>query len=175
MPDYELSEAGVKVKILGSILNKDYTQLLMSRKDLDLHTTILLDKVQKKKMLSDADAKYLKKLKLIEGRKPNYFISSVMANMTNEKAQYIKNRGFKDEHYKRMILAYIEKFGSATRKELDKLLIDNLPHVLTQEQRGRKINNLISSLSSKQKLIKNISKSRKEPVWVLTNKDEKEE
>ena len=132
LPDYDLSKSNaVKVKIFGSILNKDYTQLLINKTNLDLNTVILLDKVQKTKPISDLEAKHLKGLRLIEGRKPNYHISAAVADVANEKERYIKIRGFKDDYYKQMILSYLERFGSAHRRDIDKLLLDILPHILT--------------------------------------------
>ncbi len=47
MPDYDLADPErVAVRLLGSILDERYSQLLMERSDLGLRTVILLDKVQ---------------------------------------------------------------------------------------------------------------------------------
>ena len=48
MPDYDLSDPQrVKVRLLGKILDENYTKLLMTNTDLSLFDVIALDKVQK--------------------------------------------------------------------------------------------------------------------------------
>lgn len=42
---------------------------------------------------------YLRKLKVIEGKTPNIYISAKVAESIDDKAQYIKNKGFDDEAY----------------------------------------------------------------------------
>ena len=74
-----------------------------------------------------ADGKeWLKARKLIEGRRPNVFISSTIAAVTGAKAAYIKNLAFDKGHYKDMVLAYLRKFGEATRPDLDGLLLEKV-------------------------------------------------
>ena len=71
MPDYDLSDNKVKVTISGKVLNLDYARLLAQNKALSLEDIMALDKVQKRKPLSNQDEKELRRKKLIEGRKPN--------------------------------------------------------------------------------------------------------
>jgi ATP-dependent DNA helicase RecG len=80
MPDYDLSDSKVKVTITGKILNEEFARILVKNPSLSLEDILLLDKVQKRKKLSDEEYRYLKKLKFIEGRKPNYFLSFVVIN-----------------------------------------------------------------------------------------------
>jgi len=108
-----------------------------------------LDKIQKKKTITDEAARHLRELGLIEGRRPSYFISSNLAASTSDdtlKAQYVKQRGFDDEHYKNMIVEYVKTYGSATRKDVDLLLLDKLPDVLSDKQKSNKISNLLGAL-----------------------------
>lgn len=84
---------------------------------------------------------------------------------TDDKAAYIRNRAFDDEHYKKMIEAYIEKFGSASRKELDDLVIEKLSAVLSEKQKRSKMNNLISAMRIEGR-IKNVGSDTR-PKWVL--------
>ncbi|MES1225553.1 MAG: hypothetical protein ABUT20_59285 [Bacteroidota bacterium] len=77
------------------------------------------------------------------------------AAATDDKATYIKNRAFDDEHYKKMIESFIEQYGSASRKELDELIMEKLSAVLSDKQKKAKLNNLISALR-KDGRIKNI-------------------
>lgn len=64
----------------------------MHRTDLSLRHVILLDRVQKQQKVSADEVKLLKAEKLIEGRSPNYYISARVADLTAQKARYIRNR-----------------------------------------------------------------------------------
>ena len=75
MPDYELDDPKrVAVRLTGQVLDENYTQLLLSKAELDLMDVIALDKVQKKRALDEESFKRLKARKLIEGRRPNLFV-----------------------------------------------------------------------------------------------------
>lgn len=65
------------IKLLSpeKVLNLDYARLLAQNKALSLEDIMALDKVQKRKPLRNQDEKKLRRKKLIEGRKPNYFIA----------------------------------------------------------------------------------------------------
>ncbi|MCK4446121.1 MAG: putative DNA binding domain-containing protein, partial [Candidatus Marinimicrobia bacterium] len=147
MPDYDLAEpTRVVVKIFGEILDENYTKILIEKTDLDLSSVILLDKVQKKIKISKDKHSYLKKLKLVEGRYPNIYITSTVASLTNLRAQYIKNRAFDDAHYKKMILVFIKKYKSASRKDIDNLLFTKLSDALNDVQKSNKIKNILYAL-----------------------------
>lgn len=149
MPDYDLSEPNrVRVRLSGKILDENYTRLLISKTDLSLVDIIALDKVQKKKPLSDSEFSRLKRAKLIEGRRPNLFVAAHIAEATKNKADYIKHRGFDKAHYKKMVLSLLKKFGPTSRPDIDKLLLEKLPDVLTHEQKYNKIRNLLQEMRS---------------------------
>lgn len=114
--------------------------------DLTLEDILLLDRVQKRKPLTDGQVKHLKSLRLIEGRKPNFHISAQMADHSGERAQYIRNRAFDDQHYKQLIVEYLEKFGTAKRVDINRLLLDKLPDVLDATQKDNKVENLLQAL-----------------------------
>lgn len=166
MPDYDLAEpTRVVVKIFGKILDENYTKILIEKTDLDLSSVILLDKVQKKIKISKDEHSHLKKQKLVEGRYPNIYITSTIASLTNQRVQYIKNLGFDNDHYKKMIVAFVEKYKSASRKDIDDLLMDKLSDVLDDNQKKNKIRNIISAMKREGKIINR--GSRKNPKWVL--------
>ncbi len=147
MPDYELGDPGkVRVRLTGQILDENYTRLLLGRTDLDLMDVISLDKVQKKRALDDETFKRLKRLKLIEGRRPNVFVSAKIAEATGDKATYIRNRAFDKAHYKAMVVSYLEKFGSATRADLNALLLGKLSDALNDSQKKRSVTNLLQEM-----------------------------
>jgi len=165
MPDYDLSGGKVKVTITGKILNMEYAKLLAKNKDLTLSEVILLDKVQKKQHLSKLDEKLLRSKKLIEGRRPNYYIGIRVAQKTGQKATYSKNKAFDKNYYLDFIVKSIREHGSLSRSDVDELLWKKLPDWMNDKQRKNKIGNLISELRIK-KEIKNIGND-KYSKWVL--------
>ncbi|MGG7054619.1 hypothetical protein [Nitrosomonas sp. ANs5] len=123
-----------------------YARKLAEFPGLSLEDIMLLDRVQKQKPLSDEQAKYLKGKNLIEGRKPNYHISAQLAEHSGGRAEYILHRAFDDQHYKQLIIEYLEKFGTAKRVDINRLLLDKLPDVLDAKQKDNKIKNLLQAL-----------------------------
>ena len=64
-----------------------------------------------------------------------------------------------------MILEFIDKYGSASKEDIDKLVLDLLPKVLDEGQRSNKVRNLIYAMSKRDKTIKNAGTSRY-PKWI---------
>jgi ATP-dependent DNA helicase RecG len=164
LPEYELKDNRVQVTITGRVIDIAYARKLAEYPDLTLEDILLLDRVQKRKPLTDDQAKYLKSLGLAEGRKPNFHISAQVADHSGERAQYIRNRALDDQHYKQLIVEYLEKFGTARRADINKLLLDKLPDVLDTTQKDNKVKNLLQALKQKG-LIKPQGKS-----WQMSNK-----
>ncbi len=165
MPDYELDNKKVKMTLIGKVLDLGYAHVLIKHPDLSLNEIVMLDKVQKRKTLADYEIKHLKEKGLIEGRKPNFHISAQIAEKTEQKADYIKVRGFKDDHYKDMILKYLDQYGSATKEDIDRLILDILPKILDESQKENKVRNLLYSMSKRDKTIVNQGNNRN-PKWV---------
>jgi|JI10StandDraft_1071094.scaffolds.fasta_scaffold35349_4 ATP-dependent DNA helicase RecG len=164
MPDYDFSKGMVKATIIGKVLDVDYARVLAQNPDLSLDDIILLDKIQKKKEISEEEIIHLKAEGLVEGRKPNYHISQKVAEKTDQKAEYIRNRGFKDQHYKSLILEFIDRYGEATKDDIDRLLLDILPEILDKSKRANKVRNLVYAMSRRDYTIENQGTNRK-PVW----------
>jgi ATP-dependent DNA helicase RecG len=171
LPDYDLSKPDrVAVRIRGEVLDEKYTRVLMRRTDLDLWTVIVLDKVQKRIAISKEEHKRLKRLEVVEGRYPNLLVSSEVATATGEKARHVRDRGFNKEYYQDLILKLIRETGPATRADIDALLMNKLPEVLTDKQKRNRIHNLLGELGRKRGLIRNIG-SRNKPRWVICRKE----
>lgn len=152
MPDYDFSGNKVKLTLTGKVLDMDYARVLVRNPELSLDEIILLDKVQKKKELTDAEVRQLKAKSLIEGRKPNFHISVSVAEKTEQKADYILSKGIDDDYYKKLIDEYLKKFGKAKRADLEKVLKSKLPGVLTEEQKKHKIKNLLQAMKTEQRI-----------------------
>ena len=146
LPEYELSKQSVTVTIEGKVIDVKYASKLASMPDLTLEEIMLLDKVQKGKQITSDDAIFLKRKKLIEGKRPNLYISSNVAQVTDQKDDYIKLRGIDDTYCQSIILEYLAKFKSATRVDFEKILLDKLPDILDENQKKNKIKNNLQAL-----------------------------
>lgn len=168
LPDYDLADDKVKVSISGKILDINYARLLAQNRDLTLDEIIMLDKVQKKQPLTQSEEKHLKNMKLIEGRKPNFYIGIKVAQTIGQKAGYSKNRAFDKQYYLDLIEKAINEHNSLERKEVDELLWNKLPEWMDEKQKKIKINNLLSELRRENRIVN--KGTFKTPKWVLINK-----
>lgn len=166
LPDYDLNESdAVKMTIYGKIVDPAYSRMLIQKTDLSLQEIFALDRVQKRLPIDDAVVRQLRKANLIEGRKPNFHVSATIAVATASKADYILTRAQDDDYYTKLISDYLAKFGSATRKEIDSLLMSKLSDVLDDKQKHNKIGNLITAMRVVETIIN--TGSRKSPRWTL--------
>lgn len=166
MPDYDLSEPGeVRMTLYGGVVDIAYSRLLIQKTDLPLADVLALDRVQKKLPIPDVAATRLRKAGLIEGRKPNYFVSAEIAAATASKADYIRTRAFDDEHYAKLLTEYLKKYQRANRAEINQLLLDKLSDALTEEQKVKKIDNLLTKLRRAGRI--HNAGSRGQPAWAL--------
>ena len=166
MPDYDLNDPqAVKMTLYGRVVDAAYSRALIQKTDLSLEDVLALDRVQKRLPLDEKTVRHLKRSKLIEGRKPNFHVSAAIANAAEAKAAYIKTRALSDSYYRTLITEYLEKFGKASRTDLDDLLRDKLSDALDEEQKLNKIANLITSMRRAGE-IQNAG-SRKAPQWML--------
>ena len=113
MPDYDLGEPNrVKVRVIGKVIDEKYTRMLTARNDLDLWDVIALDKVQKGKSVSEAEFKSLKAKKLVEGRRPNLFVSESVAVATETLVDYLKRRGIDKAYCQRIVIELLPEAGT---------------------------------------------------------------
>lgn len=86
----------------------------------------MLDRVQKGFEITKEQSDYLRKDNLIEGKYPNIYISTDIAKITNKEKDYID-----------YILTYIEKFGKATREEINNLIYPKLPTNMKERNKNK--------------------------------------
>ena len=167
LPDYDLSQKNkVEVALYGREIDEKFTYLLHNNTGLDLVTVYLLDQVQKGKKLQKDAVQHLRKYNLVEGRADNLYLAAPLAKSDDDKAQYIKNKGFDNKYYQDLILDYIQKFGKASKQQIRVLLADKLPDTMTDEQKERKILYLLTQLKNKG-LITRDADSRKMTNWII--------
>lgn len=152
LPTFDLDTSNrVIVTVYGKVLDSNYTQLLHANEDLDLKTVFLLDQVQKKKTISKDDFSRLKSRNLVEGRYPNIFVSYKVAKAVGEKASYVRQKGLDEEVCKQLIISTL-KLGPANKADLYAVLKDALPDILTEEQKSKKLSNMLQKMK-KEKII----------------------
>ena len=167
LPEYDLSNERVKVTIVGKVLDIKYAAVLARNKDLSLEDIMLLDKIQKKQLITKEEASYLKDKKLIEGRRPNYYIAKKVAQKTGQKALYSKHKALDKKYYLDLIIKSIKDHGMLNRADIDSLLWKKLPDYMTENQKKTKIGNLLTELRKKN-IIENKG-TFKEPEWYLVD------
>ena len=147
MPDYDLSTADeVILNLPGTIIDENYSLMLLANQDMSLTDAVLLDQVQKGKPISDNAIKKLRKEGLIEGRKPHLYVSKQVAKATNTQVEYTLRKGFNDAECQEWILKALKDHKVLSRKQINELLWNKLPVDYTDTQRVNKIGNLIMKL-----------------------------
>ena len=168
LPDYDLTKPGsVIVKLDGRILDERYTRLLLERIDLDLEQVILLDRVQKGLPIEKNERRSLRNAGLIEGRHPNLMVADVVAKATGTIGEHVRARGFENRYYRNLMLELIREYGPVNRKEIDEVLLPQLPDRLNLKQKGTKVHNLLQELRRAGSIVN--QGSRRRPAWVFLN------
>lgn len=155
-PIYDLSEERVSVTITGKIIDMNYASLLARNPNLSLMDIELLNRVQLKGMLTKNEIGYLRKHKLIEGRKSNLYISKGVAQTTGQRVVYSKHKGLDGKACEEMLLNSLRDHRSLSKPEIVELLWNVLPDVLTDEQKRAKIKNLLYKLKKQKKIYCNV-------------------
>lgn len=167
LPDYNLTEKDkVSVSVYGKVLDENYTRVLFENQDMDLQTVYLIDRVQKHEPISKDALKHLRKLGIVEGKLPNIFISAKIAEKIDEKGQYIKNKGFDDEAYKKWIINYLKTYKKGRKQDFIRLLSDKLPDTLDESQKQSKVKYLLQTLKN-ENVITTDNPNKRLANWIL--------
>ena len=165
MPDYDLSTADeVILNLPGTIIDENYSLLLLENSDIDLTTAVLLDMVQKGKSdtLSDGAIQMLRKAKLIEGRKPHLYVSKQVAKATNTQVEYTLKKGYTDEECMEWVVKGLKDHTVLRRLQINEILWTKLPAILSDEQKLKKIEYILQKMRKK-----NIIYVDKNRMWRL--------
>jgi ATP-dependent DNA helicase RecG len=157
-----------KIRIYGKVIDQKFSEILINHPDFNILKIVLLDKIQKGfgEEVDINDANKLKEEKLIEGRRPQYILSSKVAELLGKEAEYTKKKGFSDDKISNFIIEHLENFSNGqTRKQINEYVWDYLSEILSKEQKIRKINYILYKLQKKS-VIKNFG-TDKVPLWKL--------
>ncbi|MBR5069347.1 MAG: putative DNA binding domain-containing protein [Bacteroidales bacterium] len=154
MPDYDLSTSNeVILNLPGTIIDENYSLMLLANQDLTLTDAVLLDQVQKGHSISPEAVAMLRKRKLIEGRLPHIFVSKNVAQATNQKVEYSKHKGLADKQCEALLLDSLKDHGILTKKEIVRLLWDVLSDQLDEKQKNTKVYNILRKLRESGKIV----------------------
>ena len=111
------------------------------------------------------DSAFEEKIFFMENTNPSINkLSENYENIAND-FNLLKEYMTDSAYYKDTILTYLSNNKIATRKEIDNLLMNRLSNSLTEEQKRKKIKEILYEMSIKDSTIINISKSTKYPKW----------
>lgn len=165
LPDYNLDKDGyVEVTIHGRLFGEAYSRLLMERPDLTLEQVMLLDKVQKGRPVSIVAHMELEAEGLVRGAHPHPVVADPNLDVTAPSAMLTPKRLSNHQYYVDLVVSVVVKKGPVGRKEIDEVLMRELPADLTDEQKRIKIQNLIQEARKSGRIVNRGSRSR--PVWV---------
>lgn len=122
MPDYDLSNVGtVRLTVYGGVIDPAYSRLLIRQTGLPLADVLVLDRVQKKLPIPEGAVTRLKRLKLIERRKPNYHVSAtVAADKRSQRTRYAANLWSVKANIRSAKLFVERRRSTSARKEAKK-------------------------------------------------------
>ena len=147
MPDYDHSTTKeVVLNMPGSIIDENYSLMLLANQNLSLTDAVLLDQVQKGHYISHDAVAMLRKRKLIEGRLPHIYVSKDIAQATDQKVEYSKHKGLDFKRCKALLQETLEDHHSLSREEIDKLWWNLLPDALSDKQKKSKVGNILTKM-----------------------------
>lgn len=149
MPDYVKDMNGVALHMPGTVIDENYSLMLIERKDLSLSDTVLLDRVQKGLPINDAALSDLRKKKLVEGHKAHLIVAKGIAEATGKEVEYSLSKGLDDKYYKDFLMAAFKDHKKLNRSQANRLLLSKLPMSMSEEQKVDKVGNLLTFLRKK--------------------------
>jgi ATP-dependent DNA helicase RecG len=172
MPDYFFFQPDeVVVRVYGKTLDENYMRMLYDHPEFDLETVYLLDRVQKKQPLTNEQYKHLRALRVIEGKVPNVYVSLGIAEIVDERVQYTRNKAMDDKYYTDLIVNYLQQFGTGTKADFIKLLVDKFSDVLDDKQKVSKVKNHLTAMR-KNGIIEHTAGNQRTGVWQLVKNGE---
>lgn len=86
----------------------------------------------------------LHELKLVVGRHPQLSITNSLAAEMGQEVVYARSKGLNEEACKSLIVQMRSETGPAPRVTIAALPDDLLPAILTDQQKSKKVSNLLS-------------------------------
>ncbi len=153
MPDYDVTDdTHVVMHLPGTIIDENYSVMLMNYEEISLEEAVLLDLVQKGKPISDDAIKRLRKKHYIEGRKPNLYVAKQLAQATGTEVEYSKHKGLESKSCEAFLIDALRDHATLNRQQIDGLLWNLLSDQLSDQQKKSKIGYILRILREKGKI-----------------------
>ncbi len=161
LPDYnDTTDTRVIMHLIGTIIDENYSLMLMDNTDIDLIETVLLDMVQKQRPIPSQAVALLRKKGLIEGRLPNIYVAKSVSRQTNKKAEYSKHKGLDMKSCETLLLSSLKDHVRLSRIEINDLLYPVLSNLLNDKQKKSKISYMLKKMCIKGEIC-NICRGKK--------------
>ena len=160
-----LAEGSVLIHMPGTIIDENYSLMLLANQDLSLTDAVLLDQVQKGKAIGSEAVAMLRKRKLIEGRLPHIYVAKDIAQATGQKVEYSKHKGLADKKCEALLLDSLNDHKILSKQEIVRLLWDVLPDQLDDKQKNTKVYNILRKLRASGKIVNQTTGNKS--VWSL--------
>lgn len=156
MPDYDgTTDTHVVMRLPGTVINENYSLMLLSNQNLTLTEAVLLDQLQKGKAVQDNAINRLRKKHLVEGRRPHFYIAKAVAHSTDQKVEYTKHKGLESKSCEAMLLDALRDHGTLTKTEIVKLLWNVLSDQLAEKQKMNRIEYILKKLKKSGEITNN--------------------
>ncbi|RRD48879.1 hypothetical protein [Arachnia propionica] len=93
-------------------------------------------------------------------------VSDQIASLSGRLADDVRTRPQMDAHYATLVRDCLQRSGSATRQEIDALLLPLLPEVLSTGQKEVEVSNLLAELRREGSIVN--AGTRTQPRWELS-------
>ena len=175
LPDYDLAEYGyVEVTIHGRLFGEAYSRLLMERPGLGLEQVMLLDRVQKGLPISPEAHLELEAEGLVHGAHPHQVVADPILDVTAPSVNFDGSPpDLGHQHYVDLVVGVVVEKGPVGRKEIEEVLLPELPDELTDDQKRTKVRNLLQDARRAGRIFNAGSRAR--PAWVHTGRRQVEE
>ena len=137
LPEYDIGDDQVKVKIVGKVVNRSFADMIQDNPELPLGDIVLLDMVQKGKLISREDADRFLARGFVSGEYPDLTLGALRARNPGRPREA---SGLSAE-----VLAFIADNGPVSRAEIAEH-VSSLLSDLSEEQRYQKLSNTLTAL-----------------------------
>lgn len=138
MPVYELSDGRVELTIYGKVIDEQYAWQLSTNSSLTFLDIEMLNRVQLNRPITEDEWKYLKKKKLVSGRKERPYVVGAVEK--------------KDNHLCLEILDLLRRNNEMSKAEIEGTIIDKLAEEMSENQKHDKITNLLKRMKKEKQI-----------------------
>lgn len=167
LPDIEaLGLERVRVTLHGRAFDPAFAPLARAHPTLEMELVRSLDRIQKGGYVVPEVRRELRSRGLVEGKEPITVLAGSFARAADVTAAPGSPLGPGNRHLREAVLRLVRARRSATRADINALLLPRLPASLSERQRRTKVDNVVKSLARAGAIVN--GGSRRYPRWTLS-------